>query len=352
MKKTLFALVLFFFGGLNLLAFAEEYDSWVYRPISQYVSQEGWEDIQEELRQKRIQRQQQERVFSQGKMITIDTRDKASCEKIQKKLAQYQALENSRDALRDICVPKKDSPYVSVMMMDKGIRHKISFDNLDPKQKEILRQTRNFVGVGVGAVGLLWLLPESVTKWDKENIKEEGLTQKWKENVTEGPVMDEDEWAINYIGHPVSGAAYYVVARHAGLTRWESFGYSVFMSTFVWEYGVEAFAETPSIQDLFSTPIIGAVLGEYMYQLDQKIERNDGKLFNSRYLGGFVSAIMNPAGGVLNGINSLFNSRVIKSADTYIFSRPLKSFYGTNLPAGMENRANESVIGLDFEWKF
>ncbi|WP_203249645.1 MULTISPECIES: DUF3943 domain-containing protein [Cysteiniphilum] len=64
-----------------------------------------------------------------------------------------------------------------------------------------------------------------------------------------------------YIGHPYAGAIYYMAARDSGFGEFESFLYSAFISTFFWEYGVEAFAEVPSIQDLIVTPVDGWLLG-------------------------------------------------------------------------------------------
>ena len=82
--------------------------------------------------------------------------------------------------------------------------------------------------------------------------------------------------AINYLGHPISGAVYYVMARNDGLNPFESFIFSTLMSSFFWEYGYEAFAEIPSMQDLVSTPIVGAFMGEYMHYLEGVLDENGG----------------------------------------------------------------------------
>jgi hypothetical protein len=48
------------------------------------------------------------------------------------------------------------------------------------------------------------------------------------------------------------------------LSRWQSFGYSALLST-MFEYGAEAFFEKPSYQDLWITPVIGSLLGEFVF---------------------------------------------------------------------------------------
>ena len=104
-------------------------------------------------------------------------------------------------------------------------------NKLDQKGKKLFTDTVYLQVFMVGTVGFLYMLPSSVTKWE-DTGEEKSLSEKWKEHVKAGPVIDEDEWYINYIGHPVSGAWYYMVARDDGYGVWESFAYSVMLSSF------------------------------------------------------------------------------------------------------------------------
>jgi len=169
----------------------------------------------------------------------------------------------------------------------------------------------------ISTIGFITLLPESVSNWDVDALKEESLPQKWKKNVKAGPVWDEDDFFINYVGHPVSGAWYYTMARNDGIDPFGSFLYSAFVSTFVWEYGYEAFAEIPSIQDLFSTPIIGSLMGEYFYYLETKIDANSGLVLNSKILGNISYFFLNPFGSMANGISSWLDMSVTMKFQTY-----------------------------------
>ncbi|WP_281299182.1 DUF3943 domain-containing protein [Flavobacterium limnophilum] len=158
-----------------------------------------------------------------------------------------------------------------------------------------------YVGATVVAFGVLWAMPESVTNWDKEEMKEKGILWKWKENVKAGPVWDEDDWVLNYITHPYCGGIYYMTARSSGFSIFESFGYSAIMSTFFWEYGIEAFAEIPSIQDLIITPVLGSVVGEGFFYAKKSILRHDHKILKSKALGYTALVLMDPFNTILDG---------------------------------------------------
>ncbi len=168
----------------------------------------------------------------------------------------------------------------------------------DPKR--LLYNTGLFAGAAALSFGILWVLPESFTNWDKEQMLEDGLINRWKENVKAGPVKDDDDFVLNYIMHPYSGAVYYMSARGSGFKWWESFTYSAVMSTFFWEYGVEAFAEIPSWQDLIITPILGSVVGEGFFILKGNIVRNDRKVLNSKFIGNTTLFIIDPFNEILD----------------------------------------------------
>lgn len=316
-------------------------DPWLMNPISSYMKEDDWNDMLDDLHDERVEKERRDRMFGRGKVVTIDTRDIKKCNQI--KLSLKKSPNINQVDLESLCKQDIENPYTSIVVVDGQYRMPISLDGLTPRQQRLAKQTRNFTALGAAAIGLLWMLPESVTKWDKEEISGAGLGNKWKENVKNGPVVDEDEWMINYIGHPISGAAYYTVARHSGFNRMESFGYSVFMSTVFWEYGFEAVAETPSIQDLIITPIIGSLMGEAMYTMEQKIRENDGELFGSEGLGGFAMAMMNPAGAMLDGINNVFDNRVFESARTYIYTEPSRGNNGLD---------SNGTVGIGIELKF
>ncbi|WP_375750115.1 DUF3943 domain-containing protein [Vibrio sp. HN007] len=169
----------------------------------------------------------------------------------------------------------------------------------DGKDWDYLKeQTYTILGLSVATVGFMTLLPESITKWDEDDRDLSKLGRKWKDNVSAGPVWDKDEHVLNYVMHPYFGGVYYTAARHSGFNEFESFVYSWTMSTFFWEYGVEAFAEVPSYQDLFITPFFGALVGELMFEAEQDIVANGGTVMESETLGNVSLFFLNPVGHI------------------------------------------------------
>jgi hypothetical protein len=168
----------------------------------------------------------------------------------------------------------------------------------------LIDQTYTILGLSVATVGLMTLLPESITKWDDDQRDISALGKKWKDNVSEGPVWDRDEHFLNYVMHPYFGGVYYTAARHAGYDEFDSFLYSWTMSTFFWEYGVEAFAEVPSWQDLFITPFFGAVVGEMMLETEQDIVASGGEVMGSKTMGDVSLLFLNPVGHIQYWVNN------------------------------------------------
>jgi hypothetical protein len=106
------------------------------------------------------------------------------------------------------------------------------------------------------------MMPESISGWSDED-KDEYSFRKWRDNVR-NPHRDSDTHFINYVLHPYWGATYYVRGQQRGLDRAGSFWYSALLST-LFEFGMEALFEQPSYQDLWTTPVIGSLLGQFWF---------------------------------------------------------------------------------------
>jgi hypothetical protein len=171
-------------------------------------------------------------------------------------------------------------------------------DAVGTKYNAITEDTVYLQGFMLGTIGAISSLPEGISKWDKNSLKDRSLSDRWYDNVSNGPVWDKDNNYVNYVGHPLAGATYYTLARNDGLSIAESSTYSFLMSTFFWEYGYEAFSEIPSIQDLIVTPLFGSIVGEYAYGLQLDINRNGGEIFGSKTIGNFGYFCLNPIGSL------------------------------------------------------
>jgi Domain of unknown function (DUF3943) len=171
-----------------------------------------------------------------------------------------------------------------VLLPDKSLGSREAFGTLEPGEPvesagaldflsplyptpttESVRWGRDWLGLGrdtalifsyqVVTIAMFYFLPESVSKWTDKN----DIWNRWWNNV-KSPHWDHDSAAINYIGHPYFGSAYYVRARERGFGEVDSFVYSALASA-MYEFGTEALFERPSYQDLIVTPIGGALIG-------------------------------------------------------------------------------------------
>ncbi|MGF1909810.1 DUF3943 domain-containing protein [Vibrio kasasachensis] len=198
-------------------------------------------------------------------------------------------------------------------------------------------QTYTILGLSVVTVGLMTLLPESITKWESDDRDLSNLGQKWVDNVKEGPVWDRDEHFLNYIMHPYFGGVYYTAARHAGYDEFDSFLYSAFLSTFFWEYGVEAFAEVPSWQDLFITPFFGSVVGELMFEAEQDIVASGGEVWGSESMGSVTLFFLNPVGHIHGWVTNAWGGSVeLKYSSTPWFGNQEAAQFAANAGASYD----------------
>ncbi len=224
---------------------------------------------------------------------------------------------------------------------------------MDSKYEKIYTDSAYLQFFGAASIGIIAMLPEGISKWSEEDKKVasiDSLLKKHSDHINEGPIWDEDEWAVNYIGHPVSGSFYYVWGRQVGLNWGESTVLSALMSTFFWEYGWESFAETASIQDIVSTPLLGAIMGEGANYLYDKVMQNDGMVYDSVILGSVARALLNPIGELNSHFDNLFDTLHIQTSVDYSFNQNIGNYM---LTADMEDvpYITQSYFGFKFSLK-
>lgn len=113
-----------------------------------------------------------------------------------------------------------------------------------------------------------------------------------RNNFNAGLAWDDDSFYVNNVGHPYQGSAYFNAARSNGLNFWQSLPYTTFGSV-TWEFFCEI--EQPSINDLITTTISGALFGEVSHRMSLQFidERNTGL---KRFFSEFASTLVNPVG--------------------------------------------------------
>lgn len=155
--------------------------------------------------------------------------------------------------------------------------------------------TATLSGAYVGTLLVLECLPEDATSWNRAELQDVPLFKRWHKHVIKkGPEWDHDKFYFNYLLHPYAGAIYFMAARSCGFNFWRSALYGAIVSTVGWEFGIEAFMERPSIQDLFVTPIVGGCIGEGFYHVKRWLVGNDYRVFGSPVLGGILAFLVDP----------------------------------------------------------
>ncbi len=271
------------------------------------------------------------KVILKGQKIVVDVTDKKACLRVknyilsQKFTASRHSLEinnlcldqqvDETDNLREITILGETSKSYAEP-------YKMNFGNA--LENDLVNETRNVAIMMTGAMGALWVLPEAITNWHKDDFDaDHDIFEGYKKNITHKPVYDIDSNFINYVAHPFSGSVYYSIARNSGLSPLKSFGYSAFISTFFWEYGFEALIEKPSIQDLIITPVIGSIIGEVFYQWSQKIVRNNGQVLGSNRIGSVMMFILSPGVVVSKKINQILGHEFIQNFESDIVIRKI-----------------------------
>ncbi|MBF0364865.1 MAG: DUF3943 domain-containing protein [Oligoflexia bacterium] len=122
----------------------------------------------------------------------------------------------------------------------------------------------------------------------QENIfREEGSFAKYRKNMFH-PVFDKDNPYWNWGMHPLTGSQLYLFYRANGYTRMNALGMTFLQSAF-FEFTTEVYTEPPSYQDLYQTPILGAILG-------YGLEKISLVLINSEWqIARVVGHILNPS---------------------------------------------------------
>lgn len=169
-----------------------------------------------------------------------------------------------------------------------------------PDWKRLWINTSVLGGAFVGTLLVLECLPEDATSWNRAELQDVPLFKRWWDHVgKKGPEWDHDNPIFNYVLHPYAGAAYFMAARSCGFNFYRSLLYSALVSTVGWEFGIEAFMERPSIQDIFITPICGSIIGEGFYLAKRHIVENGYELLGSRFLGGLTCFFIDPVNEVI-----------------------------------------------------
>lgn len=211
--------------------------------------------------------------------------------------------------------------------------------DVDPDRVGLKRDTYYFLGYQVASIGILYVMPESISSWSKED-KEQYSLSKWWDNVS-NPTWDKDDFFLNYVTHPYWGAAYFVRARERGYTNWQSFWYSAMLSS-MYEFGAEALFEPASIQDLIVTPVLGSLLGRYFVRVRENVDNRSIARGYTTTKDKWVLALTDPLGGINRQVNKWLGLETELQVRPFVqLNRP-----GRYSVSGPLVRTDDRAIGL------
>ena len=177
----------------------------------------------------------------------------------------------------------------------------LSKEDVCPDSRRLWQNTAVLSSAFVGTLLVLEMLPEDATAWNRAEIQDVPMFKRWWRNVFKrGPEWDHDNAIFNYVLHPYAGAVYFMAARSCGYGFTHSMLYSLAVSTIGWEFGIEAFMERPSYQDIVITPMVGSIIGEMCYRGKYYLVNNDYELLGSRTLGRVACFVMDPVNEVID----------------------------------------------------
>ncbi len=205
-----------------------------------------------------------------------------------------------------------------------------------PDWNGIWRDTGILLGSQFVAAGIIYALPESFSSWSDQQKK--NSFNNYAKNVVD-PVIDKDEFYINYALHPYWGATYYIRARERGLDKIPSFIYSAAISA-MYEFGVECFFEKPSIQDLIVTPVVGSLMGALLFEPLRDVIKRKAEL---SWYDHAALVLTDPVGVLSLGFEKIFG---VQSTVVVNYSTPQIS----RRTSGSSVSSKSTQVGLSFQF--
>lgn len=150
-----------------------------------------------------------------------------------------------------------------------------------PRERDKLSTNETVVNFGaVYSVQWLYYLTDQ-----KVQIREHGSFENWIQYPLR-PHFDKDSFDYNIFKHSITGSYYYHWYRSRGYDERRAFMWS-FISSLTFEFTIETITERPSYQDIYQTPVFGAVLGigvekaaRYFHSLDTWYGHTLGYILN------------------------------------------------------------------------
>lgn len=171
-----------------------------------------------------------------------------------------------------------------------------------------------------------------------------------KDHFTHKPVFDNDSFSGNQFSHPYHGSLFYNTARNEGLSYGVSLLYPILGSA-TWELMCET--NPPSFNDLLSTGVGGAALGEVAHRVSD-IFFDNSSTGTDRVVRELLGSLLNP----VRAVHRLFSGemwRVSPSRGKRVAPQPFSFEFGSGYRTMQEFKGNRDFLHaayLEFEFNY
>jgi hypothetical protein len=170
-----------------------------------------------------------------------------------------------------------------------------------------------------------------------------------RRNLHSSWVVDNDPFSVNQFAHPYQGSVFFGLARSNGFDFWESTAYSLAGSA-LWEIAGER--TPPSRNDLLSTGIGGAFLGESLFRMANLVLEQGGGM--SPFWRETVAAFVSPPTAFNRWQQGRGPQTIFSSRGAPYYSRLSLGFMGTaqnqagNSTATVRRNEAQAEFSLDY----
>lgn len=285
--------------------------------------------------------------YSAGWKITKNLKYKAAIHTSEKLVKKYISAIEHRRFLEEMLLANIANS-TNALSLNKRYQYinpktgkKVSFEEAKIIVKNAQKPVRNFwraslnIGILLG-IGSTWYWSNAsfnAVDWEYKFSWEDYR----KKFITfEAVKFDTNTFDTNAIMHPFSGMFYHYGVRSLKMNYFESFLFG-FTGSLLWEYFAE-FKEKVSINDLITTPVAGAAIGEVGFRMADF-------LMSSRGLGKqIVGRIVDPFGTVNRFLDRSFPKKVA-SLDEFGFNANV--FHDFSFSTGVAVNKNQLVLNLN-----
>jgi hypothetical protein len=197
-------------------------------------------------------------------------------------------VSNRKHAVRKTSFAIHHQPYIDTLTQKIVLRNEYSSFG-----RKFLQGSGLVFGYEALSLCILYASPYSFSNWCRPNAY--SYRENMKTAFTKPPVIDHDNWYINYLGHPYQGACAYNAVRSQGAKFWQA-GLFALGHSMAWEYLIESGNERPSVQDIIVTPVVGSLVGELIHQATLGMAKKGFTWYE-----GIFVCVFNPMFAINNG---------------------------------------------------